>query len=126
MRFIYCLLIGLFAWIGADTPVDRQPPSENRVVTEIQVTAARDGKTQSRSYTSPEDMSEILNYLRLLDPYRKVDIDPDTFRSGQWEIILRYSDGDATTYRQLHRDYFLKDGVWRQINGSDDLQFFTS
>ena len=126
MRFIYCLLISLFAWISPDTPVDRQPQPGNRVVTEIQIAANRNGQTQSRSYTDPEDMSEILNYLRQLDPYYKADIDPDTFRSEQWEITLYYSDGNTTTYRQLCRDYFLKDGVWRRIKGSNDLQFLIS
>ena len=126
MRVVYCLLIGLFAWIGADTPANPQLQAENRVVTEIQIAATKNGQTRSRSYTDPEDMAEILNYLRLLDPYHKTDIDPDTFRSEQWEIILHYSDGNAASYRQLYRDYFLKDGVWRKISGSDDLQFFTS
>ena len=33
----------------------------------------------------------------------------------------------ATVYRQLHRDYLQKDqGIWRQIQGEDDLLFFTS
>jgi len=124
MRFIYYLLILLFSFISGDSPENTASDHPSRVVTQIQVSSFREGHTDTRTYTEAAHMEAILNYLRLLDPYHKADIDPDSFRSNTWEILVRYSDGNSTTYRQIHRQYLQKDnGIWRQINGEDDLLF---
>ena len=127
MRYIYCVIIFLFSFLGGSSTAHADSQPMHRVVTQIRIDTVRDGQTVSHTYTDPGQMEAVLNYLRQLDPYRKADIDPDTFRSGIWRIEVCYSDGNSTVYRQLHRDYLQKDqGIWRQIQGEDDLLFFTS
>lgn len=127
MRYIYCLIIFLFSFLGGSAIEQPDAHVPNRVVTQIHIDTVREGQTLRRTYTEPEEMETVLNYLRQLDPYHKADIDPDTFRSGIWCIEVCYSDGSSTVYRQLHRDYLQKDnGNWRQIQGEDDLLFLFS
>ena len=127
MRYIYYLLIVLFSFLGGDSPEDAAVLPPDRVVTEIQVTAHRDGGTVEKIYRESDQMKAILDYLRLLDPYHKAAIDPETFRSDTWEIRVCCSDGTSTLYRQIYRDYLQKDnGIWRQIDAEGDLLFLTS
>ena len=87
------------------------------VVTGIDVKATGQNQTLHRCYTQNSNMSSVLNYLRLLDPYISVELDPDTFRSQTYEIIVTYSDGNHTVYRQIHDDYFQEnDGLWKRID----------
>ena len=87
-----------------------------RVVTQIQITSLHEGQTLTGIYTDPKEMASILNYQRLLDPYVTADIDPDTFRTDTYEIIVTYSDGAYTTYRQIHESYLQTDGSkWKHI-----------
>ena len=127
MRIIYYLIIAIFSFLGGSAAPAATVSPEPRVVTQVQVIYFHDGYSSTYNYTDSHDMNAILNYLRLLDPYHKTDIDPDTFRTDSWEITLRFSDGNSTVYRQLHRKYLQKDnGIWRQIDAGDDLLFLTS
>ena len=87
-----------------------------RVVTQIRVSATVDGGASIKTYTQPREMESILCYLRLLEKGNRADIDPDSFRSDSYEITVYYSDGQRTTYRQLH-DQLLQtdDGPWQVI-----------
>ena len=91
----------------------------NRVVTQIRVAATVDGQTYERNHTAPDEMRSVLTYLRLLQKGRRVDVDPDSFRSDSYEITVHYSDGQHTTYHQLHSDYMkIDDGHWMKITGT--------
>ena len=84
-----------------------------RVVTEIRVALTADGHTTRRTYTGAREMESVMCYLRLLEKIRQVDIDPDSFRADSIEIIVFYSDGASTTYRQLHDQLLqIDDGPW--------------
>ena len=87
-----------------------------RVVTQIKVAATVDGQTNSKTYTDPEGMQSVLNYLRLMKKSKQTDIDPDSFRADSYEITLYYSDGQYNTYRQLHDGFLQIDGgSWQEI-----------
>ena len=87
-----------------------------RVVTQVQVAYTIDGQTQVKTYTDPEGMQSVLNYLRLVQKSNQTDIDPDSFRSDSYEITLFYSDGNRNTYRQLHDGFLQIDGgPWQRI-----------
>ncbi len=88
-----------------------------RVVTGVSITAHTPDSTVQRHYSQDHNISNVLNYLRLLDPYTSVELDPETFRSGDYEIIISYSDGAHTVYRQIYQDYLQKDGGhWKRID----------
>lgn len=88
-----------------------------RVVTQAQVTATVDGQTYEFHHTDAKKIESVLCYLRLLQKGKKADIDPDSFRSDSYQITIYYSDGQSTTYRQLHTDFLqIDDGPWRKID----------
>ena len=90
-----------------------------RVVNQVQVTATVQGQIYEKVYTEPEKMEAVLCYLRLLKKGKWADIDPDSFRSDSYVITLFYSDGQHTTYRQLHSDFLqINDGRWQKIDGA--------
>lgn len=96
----------------------RQQPEKNvRVVTSITVTSTHRSQLRTQTFTDEEKMEIILNYLRKLDPYTRTDISPDSFRSDAYEIIVSYSDGNHSVYRQIYDQYFqIPDGTWRKID----------
>ena len=90
-----------------------------RVVTQVQVIATAGDQIWERTYTDSPRMESALCYLRLLKKGRPVDIDPDSFRADSYEITVFYSDGQHTTYRQLHDEFFQMDGgKWNRIEGA--------
>ena len=93
-----------------------------RVVTQIQVSATIDGQTQVTTYTDYPKMEAVLSYLRLLEKGNRRDIDPDSFRADIYEITVFYSDGQHTTYRQLHDQLLQTDGGPWQIIKKAKLQ----
>lgn len=118
MRRLFCLLLALLL-SGCSYPA---PPGEahgSRVVTAIEVTASVDGQLQHRLYTQEHKMQAVLSYLRLLQPQLRTTIDPETFRTDAFRIILTLSDGSERVYHQLHSDYVQIDGgIWRSIDPS--------
>ena len=63
---------------------------------------------------------QILNYLRLIDPYGHPDEDPETSGGSSYHIILSYSDGCEKVYQQKS-DRFLKEGSgpWKKIDPTE-------
>ena len=92
-----------------------------RVVTAISIEAGGEIYT----LTEPEIMEEILFYLRQLDPYTAVDIDPETFRADMTELTVSYSDGAQTRYTQLYTEYLQTDGgAWKKIDPEDGAELW--
>ena len=95
----------------------RQPQKGVRVVTSVTVTSTHESQLRTQTFTDSEKMEIILNYLRKLDPYTRTHIAPDSFRSDAYEIIVSYSDGNHSVYRQIYDQYFqVPDGSWRKID----------
>ena len=90
-----------------------------RVVTQVGVAATINGEVYANTHTDSREMESVLCYLRLLQKGKKADIDPDSFRSDSYQITIYYSDGQSTTYRQLHTDFLqIDDGPWQTIDGA--------
>lgn len=105
----------VFCFLGGCHPKKKAPPV--RVVTGVSVTSTGSEGITDYTYTRDEKMESLLNYLRLLDPYITTGIAPDTFRSDTYEIIVTYSDGNHTTYRQIYNDYLqTESGAWKKID----------
>lgn len=108
------LLLSSLLWGCAKNEAPTGPMC--RVVTQIRVAATVDGKASIQTYTEPREMESVLCYLRLLERGNRADIDPDSFRADSYEITVCYSDGQRTTYRQLHDQLLQTDGgPWQTI-----------
>lgn len=114
----YCLLLIAILFLSGCTHY--APPYENhpvRVVTAIDVTTTQQGEIYRFRYSSNEKMEAILKYLRSLEPDQFTPIEPDSFRTDAYEIILTLSDGSKTVYHQIYDEYLKKDnGRWQAIN----------
>ena len=111
--FMVCILL-----TGCRSSASQLSPVPGcRVVTKVTVTYENGPIQASRCYTSSEKMQQILNYLRLIDPYGHPDEDPEAASGSTYHIILSYSDGCEKIYRQKS-DRFLKEdgGPWKKID----------
>jgi hypothetical protein len=122
MTGIYSILILLAGFLS---PERAAPPEHDaRVVTKILLEEAAPSGRVLQTIDTPEEMAEILNYLRLMEKNDSVTLDPDSFRAGHIRILLDLSDGSFSLYHQLHRDYIQKnDGPWQRILAENDLLF---
>ena len=122
MDGIYAILILLAGFLS---PERAAPPEHTaRVVTQIVLEEAGPSGSVVETYESPEDMAAILHYLRLITKRDAVVIDPDSFRTEHFRILLNLSDGSFALYRQLHRDYIQKNnGPWYPMIPGKGLQF---
>ena len=93
--------------------------SDFRVVTAVTVYYDNGPINAQRHYTQDSKMQQILDYLRLINPYGAPDEDPETAAGSDFYIVLSYSDGFQKTYRQKG-DRFLQgtDGLWKKIDPS--------
>lgn len=113
---LLCLLLG-----GCSgTQPDAEPL---RVVTQIQVTGSQNGQIFQKTFTDTEKMEAVLHCIRRLDPGKATAITPDSFRTDAYEIVVSYSDGDKTVYRQLHHQYLQVDAQpYREITEGPAIQ----
>ena len=89
--------------------------SPYRVVTAVEVQYQQGESTLYRTYTRDENITAVLNYLRLLKPYGPVH--PGETEDISCRITLQYSHGPDTVYTQQGYDYLQKDnGNWTQID----------
>ena len=91
--------------------------SAYRVVTAVEVRYQHGENTLERNYTRDENITAILNYLRLLKPYGPVN--PGETEDITCRITLRYSQGPDTVYTQLGYDYLQKNNEhWTKIDNT--------
>ncbi len=116
-KMVVFLLLPLLLWGCSRSKIPAEPMC--RVVTQVGVAATIDGEVYAYTHTDSKEMESVLCYLRLLQKGKKADIDPDSFRSDSYRITIYYSDGQSTTYRQLHTDFLqIDDGPWQTIDGA--------
>ena len=88
-----------------------------RVVTRAEVNYQQGENTLVRVYTDSENITALLNYLRLLRPYGPVN--PGETEDITCRITLRYSQGPDTVYTQLGYDYLQKNNEhWTKIDNT--------
>ena len=109
---LLCSLLGgcmHFVTRPAETPV--------RVVTHIDITYENGSIQTQRHYEDDKKMNQVLNYLRLIDPYGRPAVDPEIIKGSQFHIELAYSDGSSKVYRQKADRYMQIDGGdWKTID----------
>ena len=94
-----------------------------RVVTQIQVTGTENGQTWHKNFIAPEKLDAILLLLRQLQPGKAEHLDPETFRTDAFEMVVSYSDSSCTVYHQLFHHYLQIDGAdYRPIREASAAQ----
>lgn len=114
MRIFYMiLLVIILCGCNQEEAVGRP----DRVVIGITVTASVDGKHIHRHYREEPSIRAVLYYLRSLDPQIITNMEPDSYRTNAYRIILEMSDGSEVIYHQLHNDFLQKNGeAWKTID----------
>lgn len=96
-----------------DTP--KQPLSH--VVTKVDVLYRRNNMLLQRHYTDNKKMQSVLLYLRLLEPKKLPDSQPEITGSDICQITVRLSDGQKRVYRQTRHRFFSNDyRPWETID----------
>ena len=118
---IITVIITVILLLCVTTGCNRHPGdsglSNCRVVTAVTVYYDNGPINTQRHYTTDSKMQQILDYLRLINPYGAPDEDPETAVGSDFYIVLSYSDGFQKFYRQKG-DRFLQgtDGLWKKID----------
>ena len=109
---LLCSLVG-----GCMHFVTRPAEAPVRVVTHINITYENGNIHTQRHYQDATKMTQVLNYLRLIDPYGRPAVDPEIVGGSQFYIELAYSDGTNKVYRQKADRYMQIDGGdWKIID----------
>lgn len=112
---VFFLTIWAILCTGCQRLSINRPAPTSHVVTEITITRESDDLTHR--YTGQDSMGQILSYLRRLDPYGKVEEDPEVLSGENYQITVTLSDGRQTVYRQVAMCYFCgADQHWQQID----------
>ena len=109
---LLCSLVG-----GCMHFVTKTEQAPVRVVTHINITYDNGSIHTQRHYEDAGKMKQVLNYLRLIDPYGRPAVDPEMVGGSQFYIELAYSDGSSKIYRQKADRYMQIDGGdWKTID----------
>ena len=110
-RICFLMIFCLFLW-GCKT---QEPPPAHRVVTGVQVEYRQGDQLLERTYTRPENVRAVLNYLRILNPHGPVI--PEEGNGNGCRITLHYSSGPDTVYLQNSNAYLSRNhGQWATID----------
>lgn len=118
-RMSFVVFCAALLWLCGCSRLEPASPSVPacRVVTGIDI-RFEDGPIRvHRSYTTAEKMQQVLNYLRLIDPYGPPEEDPETSRGSSFRIAVAYSDGCEKIYLQKSERFMkVDDGQWKKID----------
>ena len=120
-KHYFAVIIATIMLMCVTTGCNRHPGdsglSNFRVVTAVTVYYDNGPINTQRHYTTDSKMQQILDYLRLINPYGAPEEDPETAVGSDFYIVLSYSDGFQKIYRQKG-DRFLQgtDGLWKKID----------
>lgn len=122
MKTAIVLLILIFCLAGCiPCPAPVQP--EFAVVTGVDITHHLGGLQEQRQYYNEENVSMVLNYLRLLQTLGRPTEDPLTAGGGTYHITVTFSDGTTKEYAQKADRYLWEEGVgWYIIDEEQGVQ----
>ena len=95
----------------------KEAPPTHRVVTGVQVEYRQGDRLLRRSYSRPENVQSILNYLRILKPFGPVI--PEEGDGNGCRITLHFSHGPDSIYLQQGNSYLCRNGGdWESIDST--------
>lgn len=87
-------------------------------VTTVQISGWHNYKPIEETYTEPEDMARVLNYLRLMRYPESHAQEPENLTGSDYTITLSFNDSTQKSYRVCADLYLSQNGgKWSQING---------
>lgn len=119
MLILSLLLIFILPLSGCSRHSTGDSAASLRVVVKIDVSYKNGPIHCQRHYNDSDKMTQVLNYLRLIDPYGTPQENPDAAVGSLFHIKLTYSDGSTKVYQQKSDRYMrIDDGPWKTINPS--------
>ena len=116
-QFIVWLLVLPLFLAGCRICKPAPSPTEHPVVTGVQIIHYLGQAQEQRLYQADENISMVLNYLRLIKLEGVPQEDPMTQNGGLYHIILLRSDGSQVEYVQKADRYLWRPtGGWQLIN----------
>lgn len=117
----FVLLVAIVS--GCSKDYSSNSPQPMKVVTEVNVTRHKGKEVLRWQYTSQDKMEAVLLYLRLLPRGETAQVDPHRVEEDNYEIALRYSNGEQRMYYQ-HADRYLSTDYqpWERIDPKDGRQ----
>ena len=86
------------------------------VVTQVHILYKNEAIETQRDFYHEENIRQILDYLRYIDPYGIPKEDPSQVRGRTYVITLIYSDGSRQVYEQRADQYLrIGNGDWKRI-----------
>ncbi len=88
-----------------------------RIVTQVRIVYKNESIETGRDFYQEENIRQILDYLRYIDPYGIPREDPEQSEGRIFYITLIYSDGSQRVYEQRADQYLRIDGGdWKRID----------
>lgn len=112
MKKLIIPLLILSALLAGCTVCPMDTPTEHAVVTGIRIDHYLGGQSETRQYHTEENITMVLNYLRLIKTVGIPQEDPMTKSGGIYHITLMLSDGSAQEYAQKADRY-----LWQERTG---------
>lgn len=116
-RKLLCFLLSFFLLIPLSGESPPPKCASYSIVTQIEVLSRYHGQNYLRTYTQPEKMEILLNYLRFLRFQGALNNEPTDLGGDLYEIRIVYSDSSVKLYRQ--REYSFQDKGnrrWQRID----------
>lgn len=123
MKQVFVMLIILVLLLTGCIPCPAPQQPEFAVVTGVDITHYLGNLQEQRQYATDENISMVLNYLRLLHTLGAPQEDPSAESGGTYHIIVEFSDGTTKEYAQKADRYLWEEGVgWRIIDEEQGVQ----
>ncbi|MBQ6889644.1 MAG: hypothetical protein IJN53_01270 [Oscillospiraceae bacterium] len=91
------------------------------VVTQIEMVTQAPGAEESYVFSTDEQTTPVLLYLRRLEAYDPAPVNPEYVDGPMVSFTLRLSDGSSRHLRLKDGRYFQgRDGVWRCVEGHNE------
>lgn len=95
----------------------QKDPVPYRIVSQVHIVYKNESMEVGRDFYREENIRQILDYLRYMDPYGIPREDPETAASRVFFITLIYTDGSQRVYEQRADQYLrINDGDWKRID----------
>lgn len=100
----------------------RKEAAPYRIVTRVRIVYHNESMEASRDFYLEENIRQILDYLRYIDPYGVPQEDPESVTGRIFYITLIYTDGSERIYEQRADQYLrINGGDWKRIDSHKAL-----
>jgi len=119
------LIISLAACSSVNTaPMFGKDPISSQGVSSISVSTLPDSQNYARTYTSPDKLKAITDYIDSLHLSESFPENPDAYVGMTWVITYRYTDGTSLTMYHFGNMFFrVETGTWKRMTYEEANRF---